>query len=117
MIYKFNPHDIEALKVRAIENARREKDIGATSIDELRAEIGREEWPGGAGNVILQNASEVPLGESPLMDLQLLSNQERADFIRILSATKNKTGQRKYSDEEIMRIVENNGMALVVNDD
>jgi len=110
--FRFNPHDIEALKVRSTENAKREKDIGATSIDELRAELGRDPIDG--GDVVLHPASNVPLGTS-LFDSSSDSDEEAAKsrFVAILAGVKDEAGNRKYSDDEIQQIAERNGLAAV----
>jgi HK97 family phage portal protein len=103
LVYSFNETDITALNVRIIENTRRQNEIGANTIDEIRTLLGYEGLETG-GDVILKPATLIPVG-SDADTSDELDKPARTKYIELMQDLKNKDGSRRYTDSEIIKIM------------
>jgi len=103
--FKFNEGDITALRVRIIENAKRQGEINVNTIDELRTLIGDEALETG-GDQILRPMNLIPVGQDGFVD-DNLKKPTASKFSDLMREVKSPlTGARVYSDADILRISE-----------
>lgn len=96
---RYNEHDIPALKVRIIANAKEQHSIGVNTPDETRAALGYEGLESG-GDTILVPANLVPLGEDAYTEDEL-TEPTATKARRYLKKCKKDDGSPRYTDEEI----------------
>lgn len=97
--FKFNEHDIPALKIRIIANAKEQHSIGVNTIDETRTLLGYEGLASG-GDVILQPANLIPVGTDAFTQDELTTPTATKAYNYMKKLT-NDDGTPRYTDAEI----------------
>jgi HK97 family phage portal protein len=102
----YNTIDISALEPRRIEKAKAYKETEATSKNEIRNILGLPDVEG--GNVIYVPSNLVPMGTNPLLIKQ--PEPTKAKFAMIMRNILNPDGSRRFTDEEIIEMAEEEGL-------
>lgn len=102
----YNTIDISALEPRRIEKAKAYRETNATTTNEIRNIFGLPDIEG--GNIIYQPANVVPMGTNPLLIKQ--PQPTKAKFAMIMRNILNSDGSRRFSDEEIIEMAEDEGL-------
>lgn len=97
--FRFNEGDITALRVRIIENAKRQNEINVNTIDEIRTLIGDEELASG-GDVILKPANLIPIGSDDFTE-DNLTKPTANKFKELMREVKDDQGLRRYTDLQL----------------
>lgn len=101
--FRFNEHDIPALRPRIIETAKEQNEINVNTIDEIRALLGYEGLASG-GDVILRPATLIPVGEDAFTEDEPTKPTARKYFDLMQKMT-HADGARKYTDAQIEFII------------
>jgi len=103
--FRFNENDIEPLKLRMIETAKAQKEIGVNTTNEIRTVIGYEEADEG-GDIILVDSNKVPLADDMFTEDNLTKPGTSNKYFELMQEVKDSNGFRRYSDEEIKAMIE-----------
>lgn len=79
LMFTYSDTDITALMERNIAITKEKKDIGVSTIDELRADVGDEPLPSGEGDVVYRPINEIPLGADSEVNDGDLSDPDEDD--------------------------------------
>jgi len=118
--FVFREADIPAVRIRLIDTAKRQKEIGVNTINELRREIGDEDV-GPEGDVILVNSTQKTLEQvlegpqipEPLDTTPPPKEKEKTEFqefSELMVKVKNEKGERKYDDMQIIEMAMEEGI-------
>lgn len=106
----FIEQDIPALASRFMNTTERLSKIGAFTINELRAVLGKGEIEN--GDTVFVPLNVIPLGDDLDTSEQRPEDiaKQRQIFVRLLSAKKDKSGERIYSDNQIEEMAKKYGL-------
>lgn len=110
VIYQYNENDIEAVRLRQIETAKAQGEIGVNSTNELRTVIGYEELDDAAADDVLIGLDKIPLGTDRFTTDNLRTPGlpgTPTKFAELMAIVKNKDGEPKYSHTEIKQMTQN----------
>lgn len=106
--FRFNQGDIAALRIRIVDSAFRQSQIGVNTIDEVRALIGDEALESG-GDVVLVPANMIPAGSDAFTE-DNLRRPTASKFRELMRQVKIEDGTSAYSDEQIEQIASDRGI-------
>lgn len=101
--FTYDESDISALQMRRNESIKVEKEIGVSTVNELRTLLGKDEIEG--GDVILRPASDVPAldGYDDIPDQ--LDDMDEDEKRKALSNVTDINGNPKFTSEQIEKLV------------
>lgn len=107
---------ISALQMRRNLELKLKKELDVLSTDEIRKEIGRDPVPG--GDVVYIPSNLVPIGSTPVEPIAPDTNtttsskqlMERKQFFDIMKQQKDDSGERIHSDEQLLKIADDEGL-------
>lgn len=116
--FVFREADISAVRIRLIDTAKRQGEIGVNTINELRESIGDEKI-GEEGDVILVNSTQstleqviegpkIPEPSAPAPNPD--DKSEFKEFCDLMIKVKDEKGNRKYNDMEIIELAMEEGL-------
>lgn len=96
--FRYNESDITALRIRMIESAKSQQEIGVNTTDEIRSTIGYEPLADGGDAVMIQ-ANLIPLGSDQFTDDNLTKPGVVSKYRELLLQTK------QFTEQEIENLV------------
>ncbi len=116
---RFNENDIPALRMRNVESAKLQKDIGVNTTNEIRELLGDKPISDGqGGDSILVPSTLLPLdmvgdNENSNQDSSTQQNEPKSafdDFYNVMSRAVDESGKRIYKESEIVDLALHRGL-------